>query len=161
MLIEDKFESMILEKYAGKTKVRITAKPDEDIKNAYRRLSIACEVVEMLDRISTELDKISDALQFQERDIKDILKNDYHMVTISLLRNYNRCMGSSAIAHEWKINTGRPSRVFTGSRKKYEKYSDYFESCVKGRYKFTKKGLEFALKETVPEIIEKIESKDS
>ena len=83
------------------------------------------------------------------------LTDDYHMVILSLLKNFDRCMGATAIAEEWKINSGRVSRVFTASRRKFEVYKGHFEKCKDGGgYQFTKVGLDYALARGVPEILD-------
>ena len=82
------------------------------------------------------------------------LTGDYPMVILSLLRNFDRCMGASAIADDWKINSGRVSRVFTASRKQFEVYRGHFEKCKDASgYRFTKEGLAHALTTGVPEIL--------
>ena len=82
------------------------------------------------------------------------ITSDYHRVVISLLRNYDGCMGATEIAEEWGgINTGIVSRVFRASRKSTEKYKGHFEKCEDGGYRFTREGLNYALKYGVSAIL--------
>ena len=83
------------------------------------------------------------------------------MVILSLLRNFDQCMGSTSIANEWNINSGRVSRVFTASRKKFEKYRGHFEKCKASGYRFTKEGLTYALNVGFSEILGEIEKEES
>ena len=158
-----------LEKKIGNVSVRVTVRENESIGQAYGRLDAICSKIEKLEKDRERLSWMGDVTrevndaQSRTRHLFGLSDNersevgltgDYQMVILSLLKNFDRCMGATAIADEWKINSGRVSRVFTASRKQFEAYRGHFEKCKDGSgYRFTKDGLTHALAIGVPEIL--------
>jgi hypothetical protein len=167
---EDNLLGAQLERKIRDTVVRVTARENETASQLYGRLDAICKEIEELEsdkeRLSwiSEVSQVVNEAQSKTRHLFDLsdkerseigLTDDYHMVILSLLKNFDKCMGASAIAEEWKINSGRVSRVFTASRKKFEVYKGHFEKCRDGSgYQFTKVGLDHALTRGVLEILD-------
>jgi hypothetical protein len=167
---EDNLLGTQLERKIRDITVRVTARENETASQLYRRLDAICKKIEELESdkerlswIGSVSQEVNDAqsktrhlFNLSDRERGEIgLTDDYHMVILSLLKNFDRCMGATAIAEEWKINSGRVSRVFTASRRKFEVYKGHFEKCKDGGgYQFTKVGLDYALARGVPEILD-------
>jgi hypothetical protein len=159
----------LLERKVRNIIVRVIAEEDETFEQLYSRLNEICESIDDVEAVKerevwtqdlfpqVEEAKLRVSHLFGLADKKKRgevgLTGDYHMVILALLKNFNQCMGASAIAKEWNINSGRVSRVFTASRKKFEKYSNHFEKCKVGGYRFTKEGIAYALDVGLSEIL--------
>ena len=157
--------------------VRVIAKEDESLEQLYSRLEEVCESIDDVEATKEREAWTQDLLlQVEEAKLRvghlyglvdkkkrsEVgLTGDYHMVILALLKNFDQCMGASAIAKEWNINSGRVSRVFTASRKKFERYRTHFEKCKTGGYRFTKEGLTYALDAGISEILDEREKEES
>ena len=157
-----------LERTVHGTIVRVSALKGEAFEELYSRFDRICQTVEdtevakeralWIGEVGPDVEEaVSRTKHLFElspaRRAEAGLTNDYHMVILSLLLHFDSCMGSAAIANEWKINSGRVSRVFTASRKTYEEYRGHFEKCRTGGYRFTREGLIRALEQGIPEIL--------
>lgn len=161
-------QGMQLEKRVRSNIIRITVQEGETLKQFLSRLDEICEKIEEIESEKERSEWVQDMKPEVIESIAQVqhlfgltdekrseagLTGDYHMVMLSLLKNFDQCLGSTAIANEWKINSGRVSRVFTASRKQFKVYKDHFEKCKEGGYRFTKKGLAHALDEGLAEIL--------
>lgn len=154
---------LVLEKKVESVIVRVFAQPGETSEGVYERLNAICKDIELLEIENKLRNQVENTVTGFNRHFNlgddDSLTNtgitsDYHRVVISLLRNYDRCMGATEVAEEWGgINTGNVSRVFRASRKSTEKYKGHFGKCEDGGYRFTKIGLDYVLKQEIPEIL--------
>jgi len=151
---------MIFQRIIGDMIVKLAPERGESSVNLYHRLNRICDEIAPLENERKRLiwaaeiypqvqDTIAKIERFfgldNDQSTKAETVSDYHKVILSLMRNFDRSMGSSSIANDWKINTGRVSRVFTASRKSYEKYQGHFEKNKDLGYRFTEKGLEYAI----------------
>lgn len=160
-----------LEKTVGGVHVVLGARADETIESFYERFSSVLEVLtqlqesrqraEWVDEIGPDIEEairefaaLFDLTQQERATIG--LTNEYYLVMLSLMKNFDDCMGATAIAEEWGgMNTGQISRVFTASRKRYWKYKGHFQRCEeRGKYRFTREGIDFALNEGIEELRE-------
>ncbi len=154
---------LVLEKKVESVIVRVFAQPGESSEGVYERLNAICKDIELLEIENKIRNQVENTVTGFNRHFNlgddDSLTNtgitsDYHRVVISLLRNYDRCMGATEVAEEWGgINTGGVSRVFRASRKSMEKYKGHFEKCEGGGYRFTREGLKYVLDCGVPQIL--------
>ena len=152
---EDSTEGTILEKKVGDVIVRVTARPNEKAIEVYERLErISGEIrnrqtlEDTISRIRTHFQMIDDNLTATG------INTDYHRVMLSLIFNFNKCIGATDVSNEWGgINTGNVSRVFTGSKESTKKYKGHFEKCEDGGYRFTKEGLDYALEIGIIEVL--------
>ncbi|MFW9889908.1 MAG: hypothetical protein ACFFER_17130 [Candidatus Thorarchaeota archaeon] len=173
---ESEIEGTQLENKVRSITVRVNAKENETLEELYVRLDEICENINDAEAAKERDAWTQDLLpQIEEAKLRvkhlfglvdkkkrsEIgLTGDYQMVILSLLKNFDQCMGASAIAKEWNINSGRVSRVFTASRKKFEKYRTHFEKCKVSGYRFTKEGLTYALDAGLSEILGEREESD-
>ena len=148
-------EEVVLERKVGETIVRVISQKGETVASLHSRLDRICNEIESLEKLSNARQQITEHLDLNRKQYKDTeITSDYHRVLISLLFNFDRCMGATDVSKEWGgINTGQVSRVFTGSRPSTEKYLGHFEKCEDGGYRFTSQGLEYALTEGAEEIL--------
>jgi len=157
-----------LERAVRGTIVRVSPAEGEVFEEFYNRFDSICQRVEDIEIVKERAMWTSEAGPDVEEAVSRTkhllglspterarvgLTNGYHLVILSLLRHFDSCIGSAAIADEWRINSGSVSRVFTASRKAYEEYKGHFEKCKNGGYHFTKDGLRYALEEGIPEIL--------
>jgi len=153
-MTEESIEGAILEKKVGDITVRVIARPNETFIDLYTRFIQLCEDVQNRRVLEDTIAEIREFFDFTGNTLtKTGINSDYHRVMLSLIFNFNKCMGATDVSNEWGgINTGNVSRVFTGSKESTEKYIGHFEKCKGGGYRFTKEGLDNALKTGVPEI---------
>ena len=167
-LKENNLEGTQFEKQVRNITVRVTSREGETLDQLYTRLDAICSKIEdtestkernawtqdLQPEVAEAVSQVQHFFGLTDKKRSDAgLTGDYHMVILSLWRNFDQCMGTSAIAKEWNINTGRVSRVFTASRKKFEAYKGHFEKCKTGGYRFTKDGLSYALDTGLSEIL--------
>jgi hypothetical protein len=151
--MEQNNRKVILERRAGRIKVKVVGNGDESILSLCKKLNDFSIELRWLDDISYAIESVNYVFKMSKLERNEIgLNNDYHLVLLSLLRNLNQCMTTSEIANGWAINSGRVSRVFTASRKSFKKYEGHFEKCANGGYHFTFKGLQHALNCGISEI---------
>jgi hypothetical protein len=151
-------EDIVLEREIAGTKIRVVGKQGESLKDLYIRLREVChdfEEIQSIDRALMQVESVF-GLTKEERAVKGLNK-DYYMVVLSLIKAYNQCKGTSAVAKEWDINTGRPTRIFRATRDSSLK--GHFEECEDGGYRFTPKGLRYALKEGIQKILDLMDEK--
>lgn len=162
-------KGVILERLIGNTTVRLAATDEISVADFYSRFNAICMRIAKLEDekqralwrtqvevpVEEAIESSATFLGLDDAERTEIgLTNDYHMVILSLISRFDQCLSTTEIAKEWNINSGRVSRVFTGSRKKYEEYREHFEKCPQGGYRFTPRGLDHALGYVLPEIIE-------
>ena len=158
---DNNLEGTHFEKQVRNITVTVTPREGETLDLLYSRLDGICKKIENIESVKDRETWVAEAVSrvqhlfglTDEKRSEAGLTGDYHMVILSLLKNFDQCMGASAIAKEWNINSGRVSRVFTASRKKFEVFKGHFEKCKKGGYRFTKKGLTHALDGGLKEIL--------
>ena len=123
-------EGTQLERNVRSITVRVLARKGETLEQLYNRLEEICENIDdaevvkeretwtqdMLPQVEEANSRIKHLFGLTDKKRSEAgLTDDYHMVILSLLKNFDECMGASAIANEWNINSGRVSRVFTAS----------------------------------------------
>lgn len=154
---------VVLEKQVKGITVRVIGKANEKLAALHSRLLSTCDSIERLEKeaeraawtedMAPEVEEacaeVHEILDLDSRSLEETGVNaDYPRVMISLLCNFDKCMGSTDVSEEWGgINTGSVSRVFRASRTSTEEYERHFEKCPNGKYRFTYEGLEFALQE--------------
>jgi hypothetical protein len=144
---EESIEGTILEKKVEDVTVRVIARPNETFIDLYTRFNQVCEEVQNRRVLEDTITRIREFFNFTGNALtKTGINSDYHRVMLSLIFNFNKCMGATEVSNEWGgINTGIVSRVFTGSKESTEKYIGHFEKCTDGKYRFTEVGLKHAL----------------
>ena len=152
---EDSTEGTILEKKVGDVIVRVTARPNEKAIEVYERLERISGEIRNHQTLESTISKIKTHFQMIDDNLTATgVNTDYHRVMLSLIFNFNNCMGATDISNEWGgINTGNVSRVFTGSKESTKKYKGHFEKCEDGGYRFTKEGLDYALEIGIIEVL--------
>lgn len=151
----------ILEKKLEDILVRIVVGPEEEIVDAYWRLDNTCGEISIQQKIKRALEQIESRFGLPCKNLVDTgINNDYQRVLLSLVCNHNKWMGATDVSNDWgAINTGNVSRVFTGSRPSTAIYKGHFEKCDEtGKYRFTRRGLEYALERGIGEILESLQS---
>ncbi len=148
-------EGTILETKVGDVVVKVTTLPQEKIDDAYARLKMICQRIDTRNKIDDAILKVRNYYQLETDDLtKSGINSDYHRVMLSLIFNFNQCMGATDVSNDWGgINTGNVSRVFTGSKESTEKYIGHFEKCIDGKYRFTEVGLKHALDIELPKLL--------
>lgn len=156
---DDSTEGTILEKKVGDVIVRVTARPNEKPIEVYERLEWISGEIRNRQTLEDAISKIKTHFQFTGDNLTTTgINTDYHRVMLSLIFNFNKCMGATDVSNEWGgINTGNVSRVFTGSKKSTKKYVGHFERCDDKKYRFTNAGLTYALNIGLSEILAEIE----
>lgn len=175
-LDEVNIEGTQLEKKIRNITVRVTPREGETLAQLYKRLDEICEKIDETEsakerevwtqdlqpEVTESVTRVQHLFGLTDKKRSEAgLTGDYHMVILSLLKNFDQCMGASAIAKEWNINSGRVSRVYTASRKKFEIYNGHFEKCKAGGYRFTKDGLSHALDAGLSEILGDVKKDES
>ncbi len=151
----------MLERKIGDLTIRVTARQNEKVIDLYSRLNAICTAIQTQTALEEAIKKIIDHYQLTDGNLtKTGINSDYHRVMLSLILNFNKCLGATDVSNEWGgINTGNVSRVFTGSKESTAKYIGHFEKCKDTGYRFTEEGLVYALRTGVPEILNEQENK--
>jgi hypothetical protein len=166
----DRNEDIQLERKIESVVVRISLSKEETPLDGFIRLNSICDVIEKeeekkkrelwREEVSPDVEKtliqIRKHFNLTTNDFtKTGINRDYPRVLLSLLWNFDQSMRATDVSKEWGgINTGIVSRVFRGSKESTIEYKGHFEEYGKHKYRFSRKGLDYALSHGMMDILD-------